>query len=99
MASKKKKDGISPYDNDELKKIVETYYLTFSCPTGMAVLEDMKKSFLMRSSIVPGDPHMTYANEGSREVVLKIIRLMEMYKAPVKATKIMTEENQTDGEE
>ncbi len=49
------------------------FLTTFSSPDGKKVLKDLEDRFMMRSSIVPGDPYATHAKEGAREVVLYIL--------------------------
>lgn len=59
------------------KQLVSKYYKLFTSPDGEDVLKDLMQQFYDRSSIVPGDPHMTHALEGAREVVLYIKQMME----------------------
>jgi len=42
---------------------------TFNTPDGKKVLEFFDREYSERSSVVKGDPHMTYYNEGQRSVV------------------------------
>ena len=57
------------------------YSRTFSGSDGEAVLDDLTKRFLSRTSVakVDGvvDPNMTLVNEGAREVVLYILKRIE----------------------
>ena len=48
------------------------YAEVFAGTSGEAVLNDLIARFVNRTSIVPGDPYMTHAKEGAREVVLYI---------------------------
>ena len=48
---------------------------------GRRVLDDLRRAcFAFRSTFTPGDPYETARNEGAREVVLRIQRLMELEK-------------------
>jgi len=64
--------------HDEQKDLIKVYKQLFSTPNGKKVLEDLKDTFCERTSIVPGDPYMTHANEGAREVVLYITENIKM---------------------
>lgn len=44
----------------------------FSSPDGKKAMKLLEELFCDRSSIVPGDPYQTHANEGAREVILTI---------------------------
>ena len=64
---------------EEAVQRVQDYGHVFGSPAGKRVLEDLKKfCYYHRTTYVPGDPHATSKNEGSREVVLKIMRITEM---------------------
>ncbi len=66
---------------EEVRRNIEQgdtlYAQCFSTPDGKKVLKDLRERFVTRSSIVPGDPYMTYAKEGAREVVMYILKRME----------------------
>lgn len=49
----------------------------FSTQDGEKVLKDLGERFMMQSSIVPGDPYMTHAKEGAREVVIYIMKRIQ----------------------
>lgn len=57
-------------------KIVNAIKQTFSTPNGQTTLKALREEFCDRSSIVPGDPYATHANEGAREVVLYIENIL-----------------------
>ena len=62
---------------DNERRLASLYYKVFTSPDGEDILADLMQQFYDRSSIVPGDPHMTHAREGAREVVLYIKQMME----------------------
>lgn len=53
-------------------KLARLFNLTFTSPQGAPVWAQLKARFSDRSSMVPGDPYATAANEGAREVCLYI---------------------------
>lgn len=57
--------------------IHKDYAALFATPQGQAVLQDLEDQFFNRTSLVRGDPYMTHANEGAREVVLYIKHMTE----------------------
>jgi hypothetical protein len=65
----------SPYEV-RYAKIID-YNRTFSTASGKKVLQDLIDSFhVLRPTFSPGDPHLTSFKEGSREVVLRILSLI-----------------------
>ena len=50
------------------------YNSCFASLDGAKVLKDLEDRFMMKSSIVSGDPYATHAKEGAREVVLYILK-------------------------
>lgn len=64
----------------EIAKKAYLYYLLFSSPDGMAVLEDMEQAYMYRSSLdeMNPDPYLTAYCEGQRNVVLQIRALMKI---------------------
>jgi hypothetical protein len=66
----------------QIKKAIEEkllihgiYQRVFDNEDGRAVLRHlMRNGFVMDSTFVPGDPHKTALNEGSRRIVLSIFR-------------------------
>ena len=58
-------------------KLHDDYIAVFDNPRGMAVLKHLANKFFVNSStFVAGEPHMTSHNEGSRKVVLSILRFI-----------------------
>lgn len=55
-----------------------SFFNLFNTPDGKVVLDELKEQFVDRTSIVPGDPYATHANEGAREVILFINQMMEI---------------------
>lgn len=53
-------------------QIKAAYKATFGSESGRIVLDDLLRSFVNRTSYVPGDPYGTHVREGRREVVLRI---------------------------
>jgi len=52
--------------------------MTFSSDEGKAVLKDLMESCgCLVTSFVPGDPHQTAFNEGRREIVNRILSMVE----------------------
>jgi len=49
----------------------------FQSDDGRKALEILQDNFSKRTSVVPGDPYMTHAREGAREVVLFIEEILE----------------------
>ncbi len=66
---------------DEVRRQVakgdHIYKTCFSTPDGEKVLKDLGERFMMKSSIVPGDPYATHAREGAREVVIFILKRIQ----------------------
>lgn len=60
-------------------KIATAYGQVFNSSDGEVVIKDLMEQFMMRSSIVPGDPYVTHAKEGAREVILYIHDILEDY--------------------
>lgn len=61
------------------QRLVNDYHDTFSSETGKAVLLDlMKRSGILSTSMIKGDPHMTAFNEGKRAIVLEILSRCRM---------------------
>lgn len=57
---------------------VQDYKKTFSSQHGKAVLRDlMSNHFMMRPTVVTGDPQLTAFHEGQRNVVLRIFTMLE----------------------
>ena len=54
------------------------YSRLFATAEGKEVLADLEEQFMNRTSIVPGDPYATHANEGAREVILFIREQMQL---------------------
>lgn len=59
----------------------EQYYNVFvQSPTGHVVLTDMMKAHsVLTSTFVKGDPYETALNEGARNVMLRILTILEKY--------------------
>lgn len=56
------------------QRLVNDYQDTFSGDSGKAVLMDlMKRSGILSTSMIKGDPQMTAFNEGKRAMVLEIL--------------------------
>lgn len=59
------------------ERVVESYRAVFESPSGELVLAHLAKhGFLFDSTFVQGDPHQTALNEGSRRMVLSIIKML-----------------------
>ena len=48
----------------------------FQTEDGQKSLEILRANFSERTSVVPGDPYMTHAREGAREVILFIEEIL-----------------------
>ncbi len=58
-------------------RLKASYQRTFDAPDGKRVLRHlMRVGFVTKSTFVAGDPHQTAMNEGSRRIVLSIIRFI-----------------------
>lgn len=82
-----------------IEKIVEKqtakpkdYKKTFGTESGKRVLYDLIDShFVMRPTFVPNDPYATARNEGERNVVLRIITMLNT--DPEKIKQLIEESN------
>lgn len=73
----KKRNNIQQVAETQLAR-VQDYKRTFSSQHGKAVLKDLYSNhFLMRHTFVPNDPTSTAFNEGQRQVVLRIMTMLE----------------------
>ena len=55
------------------------YRRLFESPDGKIVLQNLMRShFMLRNTVVAGDPNLTHFNEGQRAVVLKILTLLHV---------------------
>ena len=72
----RKEDVIAAAKSKRLQESA-SYFKLFSSPEGKQIMSDLEELFSNRTSIVPGDPYATHANEGAREVVLYIKQRME----------------------
>ncbi len=70
MDNSNKFDAEDIVENEE--RINEAYSRLFATMHGQIVMKDLMENFYRRSSICPGDPYQTHANEGAREVILYI---------------------------
>jgi hypothetical protein len=77
---------------EKSKKLISQYKRLFSTSDGKAVLHDLMLGhhYLNSSTFVPGDPYQSAKNEGSREVVIKIIAILKM--DPEKLNEFVTEQ-------
>lgn len=58
--------------------LLNSYKKLFSTDDGIKVLSDlMKKSCILASTHVPGDPYSSANNEGKREMILYILQVLE----------------------
>lgn len=62
---------------EEFEDEVTSIVAMFSTPDGKKGLKLLEELFCDRSSIVPGDPYQTHANEGAREVILTIKEIIK----------------------
>lgn len=59
---------------DARKAVQQAYARVFGSPDGALVLNDLvAKNGLLRTSVEPGDPHMTAFNEGRRAAALDLL--------------------------
>ena len=59
-------------------KMHESYHRLFGTPEGKEVLEDMKKAhYYYNSTFNPQFPEMTILQEGERNVVLRILTILD----------------------
>jgi hypothetical protein len=63
----KAEDIIAEFDNEAAA--IASIFQTTDGKVAMGLLEEL---FYNGSSIVPGDPYQTHANEGAREVIITI---------------------------
>ncbi len=74
---------------DNLNSRRANYRAVFQTPDGKKVLKDlMQFSNFFRGSYVKGDPSTTAFNEGMRQVILRILTIMET--DPLKQEEILT---------
>jgi hypothetical protein len=70
---------------ERIKDMASAYHAVFTGKYGDIVLDDLKRSFFFNSStMVAGYPDVTAKNEGSREAVLKIVRMLDIAENPEK---------------
>lgn len=57
--------------------LIGAYQRVFDTPDGKVVLAHlMREGFVVKSTFVAGDSHQTAMNEGSRRLVLSILRIV-----------------------
>lgn len=72
------------YDRSRVKA---AYRRVFESPEGQLVLRHlMKEGFVFKSTFVAGDMHQTALNEGSRRVVLSILKMANSKLTPEELT-------------
>ena len=68
-----------------MKKIEDlklAYRRTFNTEDGEQVLDDLKTRFGFETTTFSGDPYQSAFNEGQRNTVLLIVRMLSDYKEP-----------------
>lgn len=84
MADEPKKRTIK-YDD---KMRIADYRITFSGDSGQRVLHDLIARHYVLGSTIHHEPTIVAFNEGQREVVLHILRYMQMTPKDIPATRI-----------
>lgn len=75
---------------------VKSYKITFGSKHGLEVLHDLIKSHHVLNSVyVKGDPYETHLREGERNVVLRIMSLLQI--DPIKLEELI-EKRERDNE-
>mgnify|MGYP001052703546 CR=1 FL=1 len=59
--------------NEQSQELKQAYQDVFNCPQGQLVMRDLVIQSGYGSSLVEKDPHMTYYNEGKRDLFLHIL--------------------------
>lgn len=80
LSDEGKMEKIREENDRAVHKKARLYYLVFTSPDGMAVLDDMIVAYQNRVSLdeTNPDPHLTAYCEGQRSVVLQIQALMQL---------------------
>ena len=79
---------------DMAQKTISAYKKLFATPEGQIVLRDLMNTTRFRGSVIGKDPYETYYNEGSRNVVMRIIETINMSDANLE--KMLEEMRKTD---
>jgi len=68
---------------EDVQRIID-YASVFETPSGERVLEDLKRfCYWYRTTLVPGQPDESSANEGMRRVVVQIERMIRIAHDPL----------------
>jgi hypothetical protein len=71
-------------NSENFYEIAKQFQITYESPSGKEVLEDLQRSFMFRTSHFRGDSHETAFREGQRDVILRILKMLEVAKNPDK---------------